>query len=252
MSVLLSGGSGDSLSANLTLTQTYPMSVSMWVYVPAGFTANRFILAMDLTTSGIDGFWGWSPRAGTTSGFIDLRLSTDGPGAGTANIDDTDTFAEDTWTNLIFTIESQTNTDQKAYVGGTFTYSPSASRDIINSSNGLDRIIIGNQDPTANFCCDCYIAEVAVWYGTLLSSGNISDLQTKTPDNIGNTPTYYWDLLNDINGNIGGVNLTENGTSPYTQQSGTHPTLIGPSTGPTKLLGSSTKLLGATTKLIGI
>lgn len=228
MSVVGSGGSADHLVASLTAISSYPVSLCFHLKVPNGFTSNRsyfgFQYSGDIGASEIK----QRPQAGTTAGKIKVITTRDDTGSAEHSDTDDDAFDDDTWVSIVVVVNSATSVE--VYYAGSLVSTITVSRDVLQQT--WDRLYILNENNSAN-ASDAKLAEVAVWDGVALNSTNATDLTTKTPHNIGNDPDYYWPLFDDIAADIGGADFTDGGTSSYTQDSGDHPSLTGPSAGST-------------------
>lgn len=210
------------LSATLTAIAAYPFTMVWWDLIGAG-------------AGGFNGFVSLSDSGDPTNYYIDTHINGTGASDRKTNVvlraagssvtmNGTDSQSEDAWAQKV--IAKVAVADQDLYVNdGTIDHSGS-SKNVIGSS-GLDAFEVGRGRTYGAFLGN--IAEVAIWLNHELTATEITDLQTKTPNNIGNDPDYYWPLVSNGNATLGGVNLTENGT--ITWASGTHPSLTGPSAG---------------------
>lgn len=228
MSIYGSTGTADYLYADITAITAYPFTVKCHLLVPNGFVSGRYPWGLSYSADIDNSDISLGVRTPTTTGYVDFRLSTDSSTAGQANYDIADAVLDDTWASVI--VVANSSTDHAVYVENTLIGTSTTNRNVVDQT--LDRIFVTNK-ADGNLSSDTKIAELAIWTAEALGSTDRGNLNTKTPDNIGNDPEYYWALFDNINADIGGVNLTDGGTSSYTQDSGDHPSLTGPSAGST-------------------
>lgn len=129
------------------------------------------------------------------------------------------TLTEDTWHHIIITKSAAGVADWIMYVDNTQVDSVISGQDM-NTINVAEAWEWG-RDETPNYA-DIDLAEWAFWDGTLLTSTDRSDLQTKEPDNLtdAGTPTWYIPMYDDFNSDVGSLSITNNGA---TANSSNHP-----------------------------
>lgn len=135
--------------------------------------------------------------------------------------------------------------------GGTYGFQ---SRTTTNTDTASWTNFSIGADPGGTNNFEGWLADAAIWLPASATEAEtiISQLWNsgtpKTADNIAaKTPIWYDKLYDGINNNIGTA-LTNHGTTGFSTS--IHPSLTGPSSGPTSFIGAGGKFIGAGGKLL--
>ena len=210
----------------------YPFSMSIWVKCPTDLpTSSARVIVMNLRESAS---YGIEVRVweGTTTNDVDVHFYIDGDGGGTRIREDADTGTQDTWINFILVVRAAN--DQELYTNGTSVTTNTISRDMLGGTPPITPAQIGGRASYAPHA-GMKFAYYAFWSSEITGT-NITDLQTKTPDNISNTPDNYVPFdTGTLTATIGG-NASEVGTDVYQAAASDNPSLTGPGTSQTAAL----------------
>jgi hypothetical protein len=182
----------------LSAVSTTPITFAVWVKMQTAPIATNSARMYNAGTAASDPY-----RASTAAGGSALVM----PGTDTAFYGGTGV-----WEHLAMVISSSTIRD--FYLNGTVVARQSGTRDV----SGIVRasfLGVASSGENVASAMDGYVAYGAIW-NTALTAGNITSLQTLSPDQVG-TPIHYWpmngaDLAACKVASIGGANLTEFGT----------------------------------------
>jgi hypothetical protein len=205
-----SGGS----PATLPIGATDEWEFSCRIKTGANFSSRRWIMGRGRDNDGGVGNWSIGFSVETTGKLAFYQVGSL-PSAGGLTINGATTLSTDTEYTVGIYYKDSTK-GMKIILNGSEDATGTSSFSSLRSSR--DNFMIGVAIDTTIGSGEYWtgkISEAALWIGQQLSSGNRSDLTTKAPNNIGNTPSYYWPLWSDSRPNIGGIYGTREGSPTF-------------------------------------
>lgn len=221
--------SGENVGYGSVGISAYSFSAAQWSKMDATGLTTTWKTILDLEYDGTHYIRAEVRENSTTAGNLDFRISVngDGGGAGTSSVHNS-SVTEGSWFHIALVCTAAD--DYELFLNGSSVATYTSSRNITTGGGNVDTYVLGNR-PSALGVDDAKYAYAAIWTADALSGTEITNLQTKTPDNISNNPEFYWSLDDGTLTADIGSDLVETGTSVYTDQSGDNPSLTGPSSG---------------------
>jgi hypothetical protein len=203
---------------------SYPFSVSAWVKQDAtGWNRGQAaILGLNQGTTNVNHFY-LSGEKGSSEANADgrayIRDSSTSTQVATGNY--TDDNVENTWTLIVGVWVSAT--ERYVYLDTSSTKGGSASETSVSPAS-VDSITIGSGREFSDGLTAHSVAEIAIW-STNLSDSDVTDLETKTPDQVqAASLQHYWPLYDDLNDDKGSITLVDVNTN-VTLSTVDHPSL---------------------------
>ena len=185
-----------------------PLTIAAWVKEVTDTTGNQCAVGLNRGNTNNHSF-SIRTSAGATSSDINGTARTNAAGSGgVAGTTPDHEDILDTWLLLVGVFESDNLTQHVYLSDGTNTYSGTE-----NASSGtptsIDSINIGTEKEFQDSAATLTVAEIAIW-NTALSAANVTDLVTKTADQVAAANLqHYWPLYDDLLDDAGSVTLVD-------------------------------------------